>query len=269
MTLGEKICELRKEQNLTQADLGDTLGVTYQAVSKWERNESLPDFEMISKIAKMFKVPISYFERDGEKSEEDNAEVEQSKDAFPIGVCTECGKYIYDDNVGEKTPKLICYDCKESRDETERRETALSKEREERSRLAFEEKYRTRTITAAIVAIILAIGVIVVGAVSGQTLGGIVFAVPIFTFVFQLFFDGMVRDIALSGFKTLKMPGLICTPDLDGLKFFIAMKAIFFVLSGILFVVSTIIVVLLAILISPFTFIPVVLKIAAKNDDLL
>ena len=62
MNCGEKISRLRKSNNMTQAELGDALSVTYQAVSKWERGESQPDFDTISKISKMFQVPISYFE---------------------------------------------------------------------------------------------------------------------------------------------------------------------------------------------------------------
>ena len=41
--IGNLIKKIRKENNLTQAELADKLGVTYQAVSKWECGKVLPD----------------------------------------------------------------------------------------------------------------------------------------------------------------------------------------------------------------------------------
>ena len=43
MSVGERICELRATQNLSQGQLAEAMGVTRQAVSKWERAESSPD----------------------------------------------------------------------------------------------------------------------------------------------------------------------------------------------------------------------------------
>ena len=40
MNCGEKIAELRKKRGMTQDDLGKAMNVSYQAVSKWERDES-------------------------------------------------------------------------------------------------------------------------------------------------------------------------------------------------------------------------------------
>ena len=58
MNVANKIVKLRKAKGMTQSDLGKELNVTYQAVSKWERDESQPDFDTICKIAKIFGVPI-------------------------------------------------------------------------------------------------------------------------------------------------------------------------------------------------------------------
>ena len=54
----ENIKKLRKERNLTQECLADILGVSFQAVSKWERGESYPDIKMLPEIAEFFNVTI-------------------------------------------------------------------------------------------------------------------------------------------------------------------------------------------------------------------
>lgn len=56
--LGEKIRELRKRDNRTQEALADALGVTGQAVSRWEANGGYPDMEIIPAIANYFNVTI-------------------------------------------------------------------------------------------------------------------------------------------------------------------------------------------------------------------
>ncbi len=63
---GEKIKNLRTELNMTQEQLGNKLNITYQAISKWERNLSSPDFETIIKISKIFNVSLNYFDNEGE-----------------------------------------------------------------------------------------------------------------------------------------------------------------------------------------------------------
>ena len=56
--LGEKIRELRKRDGRTQEALADALGVTGQAVSRWEANGGYPDMEIIPAIANYFNVTI-------------------------------------------------------------------------------------------------------------------------------------------------------------------------------------------------------------------
>lgn len=53
---GENLKKLRKEKELTQEMLADFLGVSFQAISKWERNESYPDLTMLPVIASFFDV---------------------------------------------------------------------------------------------------------------------------------------------------------------------------------------------------------------------
>ncbi|MCL2051527.1 MAG: helix-turn-helix domain-containing protein [Lachnospiraceae bacterium] len=55
---GAFLSALRKERQFTQKNLGDMLGVTNKAVSKWERGISFPDISLLPQIAEIFGVTI-------------------------------------------------------------------------------------------------------------------------------------------------------------------------------------------------------------------
>ena len=55
-SLGKRIIENRKRLGLTQDRLAEQLGVTAQAVSKWENNQSCPDITLLPKLAEIFEV---------------------------------------------------------------------------------------------------------------------------------------------------------------------------------------------------------------------
>ena len=56
MELGKNIAKYRKERNLTQTRLADMLGVSFQAVSKWENGNSMPDILLLPKLAAVLNV---------------------------------------------------------------------------------------------------------------------------------------------------------------------------------------------------------------------
>ena len=56
--IGKFIKKLRKDNNLTQDELAKKLGVTYQAVSKWENGKSIPDIAILKDISTLFNVNI-------------------------------------------------------------------------------------------------------------------------------------------------------------------------------------------------------------------
>ena len=58
MSLGKNIAAFRKKQGMTQARLGELLGVSNQAISKWELEVNLPDVMLLPQIAKVFGVTI-------------------------------------------------------------------------------------------------------------------------------------------------------------------------------------------------------------------
>ncbi len=59
MSIGKNIALLRKNKGLTQAELGDLLGVSNQAVSKWESEMTMPDVMLLPEIAKVLGVEIN------------------------------------------------------------------------------------------------------------------------------------------------------------------------------------------------------------------
>jgi len=54
--IGKFILELRLEKNMTQKELGDKLGVSYKAVSKWENGVCLPDASLYDDLCKIFGI---------------------------------------------------------------------------------------------------------------------------------------------------------------------------------------------------------------------
>lgn len=57
--IGKFIRELRKNNNLTQADLANKYNVTYQAVSKWENGKNIPDISILKQMSKDFNIDIN------------------------------------------------------------------------------------------------------------------------------------------------------------------------------------------------------------------
>ena len=60
MSVGERINELRKQQKLSQVQIAKALGISRQAVSKWENDQSLPDTMMMIQLADLLKTDSEY-----------------------------------------------------------------------------------------------------------------------------------------------------------------------------------------------------------------
>ena len=59
MSIGTNIKSLREERKLTQEQVAESLGITFQAVSSWERDEYKPDTGKLIKLAELFDVSVS------------------------------------------------------------------------------------------------------------------------------------------------------------------------------------------------------------------
>lgn len=77
MTFGERLLEYRTHEGLSQEKLAEKVGVTRQTVSKWETNQSVPDFDKIIPLCEALGISTEELIK-GEK-EEKNAELEEIK----------------------------------------------------------------------------------------------------------------------------------------------------------------------------------------------
>ena len=73
MNLGEKLFELRRTKNLTQDDVAEKLNVTRQTVSKWETNQSTPEFDKIVPLCELYGISPNELLK-GESKETNNNE---------------------------------------------------------------------------------------------------------------------------------------------------------------------------------------------------
>lgn len=78
MTLAEKIISLRTENNLSQGDLAEKMGVSRQSVSKWETGASTPDLEKIICLADLFDVTVDELVKNKAIPEKKEPEVSQA-----------------------------------------------------------------------------------------------------------------------------------------------------------------------------------------------
>lgn len=85
MTTGEKIAFQRKKLGATQIQLAETLGVTRQAVSRWEGDLAFPETDTLIKMSKLFGCSIDYLlnynEEQPQEKREEEAEPPQEKKA--------------------------------------------------------------------------------------------------------------------------------------------------------------------------------------------
>ena len=89
-SIGKTIKDLRKSRGLTQEELAERIGVTAQAISKWENESGMPDLSQIVPLAHIFGVSTDTLLGTGDiKKNEDVSEIlkrAQSKLTFPLTI---------------------------------------------------------------------------------------------------------------------------------------------------------------------------------------
>ena len=58
LTIGENIRNYRRKQDLTQEELAERLGVSYQSISRWENGATYPDIELLPAISKLLGITV-------------------------------------------------------------------------------------------------------------------------------------------------------------------------------------------------------------------
>ena len=78
MKIGAFLKELRKENNLTQEQLAEKLGVTQRSVSRWENGNTLPDISLLIELADYYDVDLHELLNDERKSTEMNEDLKET-----------------------------------------------------------------------------------------------------------------------------------------------------------------------------------------------
>lgn len=96
--IGLYIQELRKRKNITQNQLGERLNISYQAVSKWERGEALPDTAILLDLAAILETTVDYILNGGERYMNFNKKISTKDIKTGIDYLSNIGNLIGKDN---------------------------------------------------------------------------------------------------------------------------------------------------------------------------
>lgn len=97
--VGGQIAALRKAKELTQSELGDRIGVSFQAVSKWERGETLPDITLLPDLAKILETTIDNILTGSEKAIEYKGKFTVTDMKKGLNCLKNAGEYLGTENL--------------------------------------------------------------------------------------------------------------------------------------------------------------------------
>ena len=99
LNIGERIIQLRKQQNLSQDDLAKQIGVSRTIIGNYERNANTPSIEVVLKLAKAFNVTVDFLIGEGETASFDKDAVKRIEDIEKLDADTKKHLFFLIDNV--------------------------------------------------------------------------------------------------------------------------------------------------------------------------
>ena len=99
MNFAKKCKELRIKKAVTQEQMATTLNLSPQAISKWERGETLPDVSLLPDLARILETSIDYILLGGEKQVEYKGKVSVSDLKVGIVCLKNMGEYLGKENI--------------------------------------------------------------------------------------------------------------------------------------------------------------------------
>ena len=276
---GAKIAELRASKNMTQAELGAMLNVTSQAVSKWENGLSEPDMDSIRKLCEIFE--ISFDEFFGVESKSADKKEAAATSTVVLAYCDVCDKPLYNPkeyqvSIENGIQHTTCLDCVPKKEEMKRKaeqekiakENKARKEKVERERKVRQDEEMRDVKKGLLWGIVGGLGLAVlavIGAVSSNQNAGVIIASAVvglyggYAMLAQFIWVNSVWDVFGFFLRTLKLPGVIFTLDLDGIIFLITVKILGAILSAIfsvvLFIIGFFVTLIYAMVLFPFALI--------------
>jgi len=99
LNIGERITQLRKQQNLSQDELAKKAEVSRTIIGNYERNTNTPSIEVLIKLAKVFNVSVDFIIGEGELSAFDKDLLKRIEDIEKLDQDTKQHLFFLIDNV--------------------------------------------------------------------------------------------------------------------------------------------------------------------------
>ena len=268
MTLGQKIKKLRMEKDLTQKELADQVYVTFQTVSKWEKDENEPDVATLRELSRLFDCSLDYLLKEDEEEKKKTEIVDVTPVVVPTEpvtktiiihqkekhVCARCKKDIENENdleidhfcvrnarKGHHAEYRDDYYHRECLEITKRERAAKEREIRRLKGLRAKKLSLGWGIAGGVVALGISLAILLAVPACKEALNpalAVLFSVligyAIFAALYCIISGSYIADVFLgvAGWS-IKMPGVIFTWDIDGIVWAIGMK-IFLAILGFL-----------------------------------